>query len=145
MRIARTLRAAAKAAALLFFAAFAVPASAQAADLRDHLAAGPWTLAAWSGKPAPYPIGISFTRDGKISGHGACNQYTGLYSLDGERVTFTVIGWTKMWCGARTMLDQRFAADLKRSVRLVLTTDGLATYGSAGGAIFQFRHAPPHR
>jgi heat shock protein HslJ len=47
--------------------------------------------------PEDRPSTLYFGKDG-ISGSAGCNSYFGSYSLDGEKITFSQIGSTMMYC-----------------------------------------------
>lgn len=140
----RLCRAAAFAAILLLAVIVAAPAQrAAAADLRQQLPGTAWTLVEWAGA-TPTPAGkasLEFAAAGAIGGSGFCNRYVGTVSFLDGKVQLETTGWTKMWCGDANMLDMRFAADLKRTVRLDLADGVLAAYDAAGTVIFRFRRA----
>lgn len=43
--------------------------------------------------------------DGQLSGQGACNQYGGEYTLDGEALRITEQFWTEMACDPAVAMD----------------------------------------
>ncbi len=63
---------------------------AQATDI--DLAGSEW---GYNGQDLPF---IQFGSDGKVSGNGGCNQFSGTYSTDGENITFSPLIATRKAC-----------------------------------------------
>lgn len=48
--------------------------------------------------PAGHNPGISFLKDAKIAGETGCNRFFGDFKTDGEEISFTNMGSTRMMC-----------------------------------------------
>jgi heat shock protein HslJ len=48
---------------------------------------------------------LEFSNDGRVAGRGACNRYFGSVKIEGERISFSQIGSTRMAC-APAVMDQ---------------------------------------
>lgn len=62
---------------------------------------------------------ITFAADGRIFGHGGCNRYFGSYKVEGDRLSFSVIGSTMMYCQETMDIENAFF----RSLGLVTVID----------------------
>jgi heat shock protein HslJ len=58
-----------------------------------------WTVTSINRVPAadPKPT-IQFADDGTVSGNTTCNQYSGTYTVDGKKITFSPLASTMMAC-----------------------------------------------
>lgn len=55
------------------------------------------------------PVTISFNEDGsRISGFGGCNRYFGSCNKSGNRISFTGLGATKMYCRETMSIEDNF-------------------------------------
>jgi heat shock protein HslJ len=61
--------------------------------------------------PAARPD-ITFDADGRMFGHGGCNRYFGGYKVEGDRISFTAIGSTMMYCQDTMVIEQAFLQSL---------------------------------
>jgi heat shock protein HslJ len=88
-----------------------------------------WTVTTINGGGviADAPPTIRFSADGRISGTTGCNQYSALFSTDGNRITIGALSATEIGCaGARSTQEQVFLKGL----------DGAATWRmTEGGAL----------
>jgi heat shock protein HslJ len=76
---------------------------------QTSLAGTTWIMAS-AGKRPP---SISFAADGKVGGFGGCNRFFGGYTQQGEDLSFSALGATRMACPAGVMkLEQEFFAML---------------------------------
>lgn len=50
---------------------------------------------------------VTFLADGTVKGHAGCNDFSGTYDLDGEKLTFGPFAVTKKACSPATM-EQEF-------------------------------------
>jgi heat shock protein HslJ len=62
---------------------------------------------------------ITFDADGRIFGHGGCNRYFGSYKVEGDRLSFSAIGSTMMYCQETMEIEYAFL----RSLGLVTVID----------------------
>ena len=76
---------------------------------------------------------ITFEIDGRVHGRGGCNRYFGSSTIDGEQVSLSALGSTKMAC-APALMDQeaRFFEALESAERWGLDEHGLLLIHSAG-------------
>lgn len=82
--------------------------------------------------------------DGHVSGNGGCNQYSGSYKVDGDRITFGDVVHTQMAClGEGNDVEQRFFAAFTKVSRWGVTGDELVLSDSSGQALLHFRSASP--
>jgi len=51
------------------------------------------------------PISIQFADDGKVSGNGGCNSYSGSYTVSGNSITMSGFATTLMYCGEPGVMD----------------------------------------
>ena len=73
------------------------------------LAGTTWIMAS-AGKRPP---SVSFAEDGKVGGFGGCNRFFGGYTQQGEALSFSPLGATRMACPGGVMkLEQEFFAML---------------------------------
>ena len=99
---------------LLLAVAFAVLAcSPPGADTANGgLAFTSWTVISIDGQPtAPARVGptMTFAADGTVSGSGGCNQYTGTFRTEGDRIAFGQVSSTLMGCdGQRGQAEALF-------------------------------------
>lgn len=55
------------------------------------------------------PVTISFNEDGsRISGFGGCNRYFGSCNKSGNRISFSGLGATKMFCQETMSIEDNF-------------------------------------
>jgi len=75
------------------------------------------------------PPTIQFGQDGTVSGTGGCNTYTGTYSLNGDKLTFSPLAATEMMCTPGQM-DQEYTyfTVLKRVVRVQADNEELKLF-----------------
>lgn len=81
---------------LFLLLALAVPAAAAA----EGLAGSEWRPLTLAG--APFPEGVEatvqFGADGRLTGSGGCNRFTGSYAIEGETLTIGPVAATRMLC-----------------------------------------------
>jgi heat shock protein HslJ len=77
---------------------------------------------------------ITFESDGRVHGRGGCNRYFGSSTIDGEQVSFSALGSTKMACAPALMEQEaRFFQALESAERWTIDQHGLLLIHSAGG------------
>ena len=77
--------------------------------------------------PVPEAISASATfADGTVSGNAGCNDYTGSYTVDGEKLTMGPLAATRKACGpAESAVETAFLAVM----------GNVATYSISGGSL----------
>lgn len=74
--------------------------------------------------------------DGRVTGFGGCNTFTGSYSLQGTRLTFGALAGTMMACPEPAMTVERAVHDaLKGTLSYAVTGDRLRLTGESGAAL----------
>ena len=89
--------------------AIAVPAGAQQAPL----AGSEWRVVSIGGEAVPEGVEalVQFGADGKLSGNGGCNQFTGTYVAEGAALTIGQVAATRRACpGPRMAVEQKLFA-----------------------------------
>jgi heat shock protein HslJ len=77
---------------------------------------------------------ITFEADGRVHGRGDCNRYFGSRTIDGEQVSFSALGSTKMACAPALMEQEaRFFQALESAERWTIDEHGLLLIHSAVG------------
>lgn len=87
----------------------ATPAFAEAGTLSGSA----WVMAG-AGKRAP---SINFAAGGKVAGSGGCNRFFGGYRQDGEALTFSTLGSTRMTCPPEVMKTEQAFFNMLKAVR----------------------------
>ncbi|HEX5634584.1 MAG TPA: META domain-containing protein [Gemmatimonadales bacterium] len=79
-------------------------------------------------------VTVRFDEEGRVTGRGGCNSYTGSYTLTGESLTIGSTASTMMAC-APSLMDQeaRFLAVLQATQRFEFTGDGALVLHAADG------------
>lgn len=107
------------------------------ADALKSLSEGQWNLTKLDGENIIVPAdGRSpFVRmegtEGKLSGFGGCNQLFGEYKVEGENISFPMLGSTKMYCESTMKLEQAFTKALREASTYTLKGTTLTLF-SAG-------------
>jgi putative lipoprotein len=113
--------------------------------INSPLGGGDWIVASIGSKAvAGKPPVIRFGDDGRVSGHGGCNQFNGGYTLDGQTVTFTPIMMTMMACqlDAWSRQESALMAALQEDATFVVDGDGMLTLTGANGTEITAMRAP---
>lgn len=112
-----------------------VPAAPDDAELVSMLAGRVWVAERIHGRPVVDMSHTSmvFTTDGRVSGRGGCNSYTGSYSLDNGVISFPPMAATMRMC-APALEDQetRFFRSLSEP-QAVSFQNGLLYLTPSGG------------
>ncbi|MBP7242379.1 META domain-containing protein [Amaricoccus sp.] len=71
-----------------------------AAAAQQGLAGSEWRPLTIAGQPFPEGVEaiVQFGADGRLTGRGGCNRFTGAYSVDGETLTVGPVAATRMAC-----------------------------------------------
>ena len=122
----------------------AVPALAETTPYAD-LPGTTWMATEWNGvapKPGLAPR-LTFDPGNRFVAYAGCNRHMGRYTVRDDLVAFEHQVSTKMACyGERGETDERLIADLKRTQRLALASDGTLVARAADSAlIWRFRRA----
>ena len=69
-------------------------------------------------------VTLEFAEEGRVAGSGGCNRYFGSVAIDGDRITFSEIGSTRMACEPAIMgQEDRFFAALGEAARFEKSGD----------------------
>lgn len=118
-----------------FTAALAAGAAFSASALANAEPAGTWVVREIGGRPAVADAQTTLRLgEGRITGWGGCNGYSGLGRIEGGEVRIGMLATTKMGC-APDLLEQEaaFTSALPRSVRYEIDAAGaMRVYDSSG-------------
>jgi heat shock protein HslJ len=109
----------------------------------------PWRLTGSPGQGLPTDQGrnaITVTFEaGRVHGFSGCNQFTGPYSLDGERLVLGQLGGTMMACPEAAMTVERaFQSAFSGVLDIAVEGNQLTLTPADGGEALRFeREAPP--
>jgi heat shock protein HslJ len=91
------------------------------------------------------PASFEFGPEQRLTGNASCNNYFGMYAIDGSSLTLHPIGKTSKMCIADALMEQeaRFM-DALPDVTVYEVRDGILFLKNAGGAtVFRaVKHAP---
>ena len=107
---------------------------------QTSLAGTTWIMAS-AGKRPP---SISFAADGKVGGFGGCNRFFGSYTQQGEDLSFSPLGATRMACPNGIMkIEQDFFSMLAKVRTAGIDTSALVLRDAAGKELARLsrRHA----
>jgi heat shock protein HslJ len=98
---------------------------------------GDWVLREIEGRPAVAGVRTTLNlSDGRISGSGGCNLYSGLGRLAEGRVSVGLLAMTKMGCEPEVLEQEaRFASALPSSVRYEIDSTGTMRVYDAKGRL----------
>ena len=84
---------------------------------------------------------LNFGGDGRLSGRGPCNNFTGSYRVTGEGLAISQLAGTMMMCEPTRMQQEREFLDVIAGVsRFELTSGGRLVLHAADGRTLQARH-----
>ena len=95
-----------------------------------------WNLSSLIGKELVAGSGITaeLTADGKISGSSGCNQYAGIYKVDGNRILISSpLSSTLMACSQEIMDQETAYLEALGETRLFTASQDRLTFKDAGG------------
>ncbi|MCZ7566636.1 MAG: META domain-containing protein [Burkholderiales bacterium] len=127
-----------------------VPSAAGPAAAATPIEGTSWRLAGLAGPDADAFSGSSpaaFVRfqEGRVSGFSGCNNFTGSYTVAGDRLTLGRLAGTMMACPDPAMaLERAFHAALAGTVRYSVRGEELTLTGDSG-AMLKFTPEPPPR
>jgi heat shock protein HslJ len=115
--------------AILLSSAMLLSLSVVSAMGQTTLAGTSWVMAS-AGKRPP---SISFEADGKVAGSGGCNRFFGNYEQNGESLSFSPLGATRMACPTGIMkIEHGFFAMLGAVRKAKLEASTLVLIDAAG-------------
>ncbi|MCY7417722.1 MAG: META domain-containing protein [Chloroflexi bacterium] len=104
------------------------------------------TNARLSGAYGSIPADVSATlvlNDGRAGGSGGCNQWFADYTLDGDSLTFGIVGSTMMFCdGDRGTIETFYLADLRAVAVWAIDGSTLTLSASDGQPVLAFTVQP---
>ncbi len=138
-------RAAASSMAILAAAALVIGCGPADDNANGGIGGTSWTVVTINGaptRPAAQPTMV-FEFDGSLSGFGSCNQYSGSFRTDGDRITVRDLSSTMMACEAGVMAqEQGFMAALGGATTWHLTEQGDLELDGSGRIVGQPAAAP---
>lgn len=90
------------------------------------------------------PAGVEITAqfaDGRVSGSAGCNKYFADYTVDGDKLTVSGVGSTKMFCGEpKGVMDQEalFLQAMEKAARFEIREQSLTVFDAEEGVLLQF-------
>jgi heat shock protein HslJ len=79
----------------------------------------------------------------RVTGYGGCNQMTGRYSLNGQKLTFSQVAGTMMACVHGMQEEQAFYKALTSTARWQIVGERLQLYDASGRSVAQFQSRYP--
>jgi heat shock protein HslJ len=106
-----------------------------------------WIIDTIGGKAvtSKQPPTITFGEDGRVSGFGGCNRFSGGYTQDGARVSFQPVMMTLMACpqGNVNQLEGTLGSALNGDANYVIDGDGAMTLTGANGVVITAKKTIP--
>jgi len=105
---------------------------------QDRLAAWDWTAVSIDGKPVVQKGRVTLSiADGRVSGRGGCNRYSGTVDYDRSTLTIGPLISTKMACpeNGLMVLETAYLGALQTARSYRFADDGALTINTASGAI----------
>jgi len=100
------------------------------------LAGTSWAMAGNAG------VTLQFDPNGKVSGRGGCNRYSGQAKIDGDKLSFGPLVSTRMACPGDAMKqEQEFLAALGKAERFTLDGAGLTIHVAGASQPIKFVRA----
>lgn len=126
-----------------------VSATARAGNPMTSLDGTAWQLKELPGTQSgaltklPRPVAVRF-ESGRLSGFSGCNNFTGSYALEGDRVVIGPVASTQMACPEPgSTVEQAFHGALKGSWHIEVAGDELTAKTDSGETLRFAREAPP--
>lgn len=132
---------------IVFMVFLVMGLQACAGALNVNLVDSEWTLVTLNGKPliADTAITLSLEAD-STSGRAGCNLYFGSYRLSGDKISFSEIGMTEMYClEPEGIMDQESAylSALQQVVGYRVSAEKLNLLDASGGILMEFEKVVP--
>ena len=103
---------------------------------------GSWTIERIGDRPVvdDSPASMTFATDGTVAGNGSCNQFTGGYELNGDRISLGPLAATSRMCASEALNEQeiRLFKALGEVARLRIDDD-MPILLDAGGDTLEVR------
>jgi len=94
--------------------------------------------------PIVAPISLNIDKKGKIGGNGGCNSFGGSYKLSKQnKVKFTDIISTQMFCDGASQTEQRFFQSLNEATKIYVKKGQLIIENSSKGNTLTFGKVNP--
>lgn len=110
------------------------------------LAGSQWRLSHLGDQPvlAHPPATLLFGTDGRLSGHSACNRFTGSYQLEGDRLSVGPVAATRIGCPGPIGQQESHYLQALQGARQVQQQDGaLLIRGASEVPVLRFLPARP--
>lgn len=102
-----------------------------------------WALSELMGKPLLPGSSISaeFSSEGRVSGSSGCNRYSGMYTISGKTITFSIPMATTMMLCEQELMDQETAylQALRDAENFTLSGDQLTLTGAGKSTLAVFQ------
>lgn len=125
-----------------------IPTEPGASATNQTLEGVSWRLGALSGEGPEIPAGLSRPvtarfEAGRVTGFSGCNNFTGSYTIDGDRVTLGGLATTMMACPEQeTAFERAFHEAFSGTLRYSIRADQLSLITEAG-TVIDFAAEPP--
>ncbi|WP_421725995.1 META domain-containing protein [Bauldia sp.] len=103
-----------------------------------------WMLVSARGEPAEpgrTSAHLIFAADGSVAGNTGCNNLGAVYTLDGDRLSFSPVMTTRMYCAAAAASEHRFVTALPAVAGYVIDGTRLTLTGADGMVLATFTAA----
>jgi heat shock protein HslJ len=126
--------------------------SGQGATAATAITENPWVLQSFGnpdGSTTPVMNGTTitakFSTDGKLTGSGGCDQYSGRYMVQSTLMVISRVTTTSMACAdaQATLQEQQYYAAIEDAAALRVHDRVLTLYSPDGKPILVFTPAPP--
>ena len=82
---------------------------------------------------------LNFTEDGKINGNAGCNEYFSNYEVDGNKLSISPIGSTRMFCGEGLIAEETaFLTALEKAASYRISGDSLQIFAADETTLISF-------
>lgn len=89
----------------------------------------------------PQPNIVLHSQNATVAGSGGCNRFSGTYSLNGDRVSFSRVASTMMACTSGTDTEQTFFRALSNARRWRISGQNLELLDDRGNSLARFETA----
>jgi heat shock protein HslJ len=128
-------------AAVFFVSIFSGCGSSKSVSQNADLSGTEWTMFEMNGNKyeAPEKVTIKFDESGKkVTGQAPCNSYGGASTISSNKISFSDMYSTKMFCD-NSNVEQDFMDALKKVYAYQTAKDMLYFLNSDGNVIFRFK------
>ncbi len=101
-----------------------------AKQINTTIADSKWTLAEWPDRemPSSAKATLLFAKDKQVSGKAFCNNYGGSANVNGNKIHFSQMFSTKMFCQDLAEAEDLYLADLSKVNTFKIEGDKLMLY-----------------